>query len=179
MVTGRNAMNASRSILILAALFASTLAAQSESDLGESGLRTTSADGLFEARVMTSVQFRYTYHDVRAQGAQDGTGQNGADFGNFRVVQARTFLEGHLFGPEYQYRLWLAYAWPGGANFRLEDVFFRWAPLPLFNITAGQMRVPSSWSYQVDHERTVFAERDIADEAFHESWGKGVEISGL
>lgn len=172
-------MYAARTLLVLCLITGSAVCAQVDTSLGDSGLKTTSADGQFELRLTTSTQFRYTYHDVRAQGAQDGTGQNGGDFDNFRVIQARSFFEGHIFGPQHQYRVWLAWMWPGATGFRLEDCFYRWAPIPLFNVTAGQMRVPSSWNYKVDHERQVFTDRDIADEAFHESWGKGIEISGL
>lgn len=166
-------------VAALMALFAGAGCAQDEfATLGESGMRATSPDGDFEFTMHTALQFRLTYHDVRAQDGQSGQGQNGADFMNFSLPGARTFFEGHFFGREFQYSVWFAWAWPGG-SFRIEDCYFRWAPLPLFNVTAGQIRVPATWAYQVDHEHQVMSDRDIADEAFSQSWGKGVEVSGL
>jgi hypothetical protein len=143
--------------------------------LGESGLRFSTSDQKFSFNMTTAVMFQYTYHDVRAQGGGGGT--NGADFSNFRVTSARSFFTGHIFDRQFQYRMWLVWSSPAD-TFRIEDAFFRWAPLPLLNITIGQMRVPASWEYLVDHERTGLPERSIADSAFQQGWGKGGSLSG-
>ncbi|MBK8205456.1 MAG: hypothetical protein IPK87_01560 [Planctomycetes bacterium] len=162
-------------LLAFMLLCAGACAAQVETQLGKTGLRVATEDGAFEFNMTTAVQFRFTYHDVRAEGGNGG--QNGADFNNFRNVGVRSFLTGHLFAPEFQYRVWLAWGGPG-PGFRIEDCFFRWAPIALFNITVGQERVPASWEYLVDHERTGLSDRAVADEAFSQGWGKGVSISG-
>lgn len=166
-------------ILLLAAalLLAPVLLAQDEapeSDLGSSGLRVTSADEAFEFTLITAVQFRYTYHDTRGEGEN---GDNGRDYHNFRFAGVRSFFHGHLFDRSFQYRLWLVWNWGGGV--RIEDAFFRWAPAEYFNVTVGQMRVPATWEYLVDHERTALPDRAIADAAFSQGWGKGIEISGM
>lgn len=143
-----------------------------DTSLKDSGLEFRAGDA-FSFNLHTSVQFRLTYHDTRAEGTD---GDNGRDFANFSVPGVRTFMHGHFFAPEFQYRLWLVWSWPG--QIRLEDAFFRWAPLSVFNVTVGQQRVPASWEYLVDHERQGFTGRSITDEAFKQGWGKGVTISG-
>ncbi|MCB9934363.1 MAG: hypothetical protein H6840_01630 [Planctomycetes bacterium] len=147
--------------------------AATESDLGSSGLRFTTSDESFEFTMITAVQFRYTWHDTRGEGAN---GDNGRDFHNFRFYGARSFFHGHVFNRSFQYRLWLVWSWPG--TVRIEDAYFRWAPEEYFNVTVGQMRVPATWEYLVDHERTALPDRAIADAAFSQGWGKGIEISG-
>ncbi|MEZ5991188.1 MAG: porin [Planctomycetota bacterium] len=127
----------------------------------------------FEFNLTTAVQFRYTYHDTRGEGAN---GDNGRDFSNFRFPGVRTFIHGHIFDPSFQYRLWLVWSWAAAP--RIEDAYFRWAPESYFNLTVGQMRVPASWEYLVDHEHTGLPDRAIADEAFKQGWGKGVAVSG-
>ncbi|MCA8914808.1 MAG: hypothetical protein KDB90_05310 [Planctomycetes bacterium] len=144
-----------------------------DTTLGEKGLTLGTSDDWFKLNLTTATQFRLTYHDTRAEGAR---GDNGRDFINFSFPGIRTFIHGHFFGPEFQYRLWLVWSWPG--TVRVEDCFFRWAPEEYFNITAGQMRVPATWEYLVDHEHTGLPDRAIADEAFTQGWGKGISISG-
>lgn len=162
---------------VVSALMAPALLAQDDfGTLGESGLRFRTAGDEFEITLTTATQFRLTYHDVRAQGSRSG--QNGLDFMNFSIPAVRTFIHGHIFAPEFQYRVWLVYDWPNNTGVRIEDAHFRWAPTPLFNLTAGQMKTPASWAYLVDHERSVWSDRDIADEAFNQGWAKGIEISG-
>jgi hypothetical protein len=164
-----------RYLLILAALLlAPALMAQGETALGKSGLSAETSDGRFQLSLTTATQFRLTYHDTRGEGS---SGDNGRDFANFRLAGVRTFLTGHIFDPAFQYRAWLVFSWPSG-GVRIEDLFFRWAPEPYFNVTVGQLRVPASWEYLVDHERTGLSDRAIADEAFQQGWGKGVSISG-
>src|SRR5690606_21558375 len=166
-------------VLLLAAcaVFASVCTAQEDSagtTLSPSGLSYASSDQRFSLNVTTALMFQYTYHDVRASGRN---GDNGADFSNFRLTGARSLFAGHVFGRQFQYRLWLAWASPAG-SLRIEDAYFRWAPLPLLNITVGQMRVPASWEYLVDHERTGIPDRSVADSAFQQGWGKGATASG-
>ena len=60
----------------------------------------------FEINIHTAVQFRFTYHDTRAEGPH---GDNGRDFNNFRFPSVRTFLHGYIFDPSFQYRLWLVW----------------------------------------------------------------------
>jgi len=170
----RNAM-----LLAVLATFLAPVAMTQDSDfgtLGESGLRFRTSGDEFEISLTTATQFRLTYHDVRAQGGRNG--QNGADFINFSLPAVRTFVHGHIFAPEFQYRLWLVYNWPNTPGVRIEDAHFRWAPIALFNVTVGQMKAPASWAYLVDHERSVWVDRDITDEAFNQGWAKGVEVSG-
>jgi hypothetical protein len=164
------------SSLLAHAAHGNTLQIDAESQLGSSGLRYRSPDGEFELNLTTAVQFRLTYHDTR--GSNGSGGENGRDFINFRFPGVRTFITGHFFSEEFQYRLWLVWGWPDVAGVKVEDCYFRWAPDPLFNVTVGQMRVPASWEYLVDHERTGLPDRAIADEAFSQGWGKGVSISG-
>lgn len=166
-----------RYLLILAALLiAPALHADEPADtrIGQSGLNWETRDGRFALNIQTATQFRLTYHDSRGEG---NNGDNGRDFTNFSFPGVRTFITGHLFDASFQYRLWLVYSWPSG-GVRIEDAFFRWAPEPWFNLTVGQMRVPASWEYLVDHERTGLPDRAIADEAFQQGWGKGVSVSG-
>ncbi|MBE7490891.1 MAG: hypothetical protein HS108_03870 [Planctomycetes bacterium] len=164
-------------LVALAVLLAPALAAQDElGSLGNSGLRFRTPGDEFELTLTTATQFRLTYHDARAQGSRSG--QNGADFTNFSLPGVRSFIHGHIFGPEFQYRVWLVYNWPNTTGVRIEDAHFRWAPTPLFNLTAGQMKAPATWGYLVDHERSVWTDRDIADEAFNQGWVKGLEVSG-
>jgi hypothetical protein len=162
-------------LLTAAAIFAAACSAQLDTSLGESGLRFRTADDKFAFNMTTAAQFRYTYHDVRAAGGEGG--QNGADFHNFRIAAVRTFITGHFFAREFQYRVWLVWGGPV-PTFRLEDCYFRWTPHALFNVTVGQMRVPATWEYLVDHERTGLPDRAVADSAFQQGWGKGVSISG-
>lgn len=160
-------------LLLALAIGSAACLAQAETALGKGGLKL-STEG-FELRMRNAVQFRFTHHGITAESG--GGGQNGANFNNFRVAGARTFLEGHFVSREFQYNLWLS--WEGAGNgFRIEDCYFRWAPLELFNLTVGQERVPASWEYLVDHEHTGLPERAIADEAFSQGWGKGVAVSG-
>lgn len=160
-------------VFLALAICASACCAQTDTSLGKSGLRI-STDG-FELSFSSAVQFRFTHHQVSAESGNGG--QNGANFNNFRVVGARAFFNGFFFSRSFQYRLWLS--WEGAGNgFRIEDCYFRWAPLELFNLTVGQERVPASWEYLVDHERTGLPERAIADEAFSQGWGKGLSVSG-
>lgn len=153
---------------VLATLFAATLPAV-ESTLDDDGA-SFSTEG-FSFNLHTSVQFRYTYHDTRAEGT---SGDNGRDFSNFSLPFVRMFISGHFIRREFQYRLWIAHTPSDGL--RLEDAYFNWAPVPFFNVTVGQHRVPASWDYLVDHERRNFSH--VADDAFHQGWGKGVSISG-
>ncbi len=167
-------------LLFLTCALGADLSAQDNdlATLGDGGLHFRTDDDAFELQLFTATQFRLTWHDTRAQGSQSGQGQNGADFINFSLPAVRSFIHGHIFAPEFQYSLWLVFNWPNQPAIRLEDAFFRWAPTPLFNLTVGQMRVPATWAYQVDHEKMVMADRDIADEAFNQGWGKGIEVSG-
>lgn len=162
-------------MLALLLVCAGVVHADGESDmsLGSPGLRFQS-DG-FEINLTTATQFRLTYHDTRGEGS---SGDNGRDFINFGFPGVRTFIHGYFFQKEFQYRLWLVWGWPGETGVRIEDCFFRWAPVDYFNLTVGQMRVPASWEYLVDHERTGLPDRAIADEAFNQGWGKGISISG-
>lgn len=165
-------------LVFMASLLAPALLAQDDfGTLGESGLRFRTPGNEFEITLTTATQFRLTYHDARAQGSRRN-GQNGADFINFSLPAVRAFVHGHIFAPEFQYRVWLVYNWPNTDAVRIEDAHFRWAPTPLFNVTAGQMKAPASWGYLVDHERSVWADRDITDEAFNQGWVKGIEVSG-
>lgn len=158
------------SVLLASAAFAEDNA-ETGTSLNKAGLGF-STDG-FELTLTTAVQFRYTYHDTRAEGPH---GDNGRDYSNFRFPGVRTFIHGHIFDPSFQYRLWLVWSWATGI--RIEDAYFRWAPESYFNVTVGQMRVPATWEYLVDHERTGLPDRAIADEAFTQGWGKGIAISG-
>lgn len=160
-------------LAVLVGLLAPALFAEDgpETTLNDSGL-TFRTDG-FRVNIHTAVQFRLTYHDTRGEGSN---GDNGRDFVNFGFPGVRTFIHGHVFDPQFQYRIWLVFSWPG--TIRIEDAFFRWTPHSLINVTVGQDRVPASWEYLVDHERTGFTQRAIADEVFSQGWGKGVSVSG-
>lgn len=166
-----------RYLLLAAALFfAPALFAneQVDAELGKSGLSWETGDGNFALNIRTATMFRLTYHDTHAEG---NNGDNGRDFTNFSFPSIRTFIHGHLFDRSFQYRIWLVYSWPSG-GIRIEDMFFRWAPEPYFNVTVGQIRVPANWEYLVDHENQGLPDRAIADEAFNQGWGKGVTVSG-
>lgn len=164
-----------RCLLLALFLLPAVIAAQDpETWLRDDGLRWRTNDGAFELNLHTAVQTRLTWHDTRGQGEN---GDNGRDYINFSLPNTRTFLHGHLFDPQFQYRVWLVWSWPGG-GFHVLDAHFRWAPDALFNVTVGQMRIPASWEQLVDQERTLIADRSITDEAFNQGWGKGIEISG-
>lgn len=135
-----------------------------------------SQDGRFALKMESLVQFRYLYRDVRANSGQGG--DNGADFHNFRVHYLRLRWEGHLFGPSYSYNVELApLSESGGLAF--DELWFRWEPLPLFNLTAGQQRTPFSYEQGVDPGRRTFLERSSADKAFDQGFAKGLEIAGV
>lgn len=162
-----------RLLLLLVLLCAGACSAQVETGLGSTGLRV--GDENFSLNLNTSTLFRLTYHDVRAEGGSGG--QNGADFWNFRMFHVRTAFHGHIFAPEFQYRLWLNWGGPT-PTLRMEDAWLRWAPVPLFNLKAGQFRVPASWEQLLGPLATSFPDRAIADQAFTQGWGKGVMVSG-
>lgn len=162
-----------RLMLLVAMMFAGVCSAQTDTMLGSSGLRVGDKD--FSLNLNTSTLFRFTYHDVRGEGGRGG--QNGADFSNFRNFHLRTAFHGHIFEPAFQYRLWLNWGGPT-PTLRIEDAWLRWAPVPLFNIKAGQFRVPASWEQLVGPLATAFPGPSATDQAFTQGWGKGVMVSG-
>jgi hypothetical protein len=152
--------------------YAADAHAGTDTQLTGGGLSARTADGKFAFTLRNALQGRYTFHDTRGQGS---SGDNGRDFSNFRITIARTMLEGHLFALEFQYQLHINWA---AGNPMLENFYFRWAPHPAFNLNAGQLRLPVSWEHLVGGLATSLPDKAIADQAFHQGWGKGVSVSG-
>ncbi|MDC1142693.1 hypothetical protein OAU50_06350 [Planctomycetota bacterium] len=164
-----------RCAILMAVLFAIPLTANEtvvDTTLGDAGLTSETGDGNWRINMTTAVQARWLYHDTRGSNDQDGM-----DFNVFRTPVVRGFFNGHIFDRELQYSFWLAFGGPAN-GFRIENAYLRYRPYQWLNITAGQMRVDTAWEYLVDHEKQVLVDRAIADEAFHDGWGKGIEVSG-
>ncbi|MHC4842124.1 MAG: hypothetical protein ACYTDT_14410 [Planctomycetota bacterium] len=165
-----------RVLVLLLLLFVSPLAANEDIEtstrLDESGITTETEDGNWRFNLTTAIQARALYHDTRGSNDQDGM-----DFTVFKMPVARMFFNGHIFSKELQYSFWLAFGGPAN-GYRIENLYLRYRPEPYLNITVGQMRIDTAWEYVVDHEKQVLVDRAIADEAFHDGWAKGIELSG-
>jgi len=157
-------------VLLLAmpgVLLAEEPAAQSE--IKSTGLRFWSEK--FELNAETLVQFRLTLQDERG-----GNGTNGRDFANFRAPRVRLSLNGHLFDPQFQYRVQMNFV--RNSAEMLEVARFRLALGRGLNVNAGQDRVIWDWERRVPGQNLRFAERSYVNEVFHQDWGKGVWVDG-
>ncbi|MCC6573455.1 MAG: hypothetical protein IT462_06655 [Planctomycetes bacterium] len=131
-------------------------------------------DGAFAFHWKTVAQARFTYHDVRGNSGRGG--DNGGDFSNFRIPHMRFTMEGNFFAPEFLYKAqWRPMN--DGAGVRIDDLWFCWAPTMLFNLTAGQMRVPATYETLIDPENYSLMDRSAADQAFDQDWGKGILLT--
>lgn len=137
------------------------------------GLSFSTPDDSFSIRLLTGVQFRMTYSDVRADGSE---GINGRDFLNFRVVRARTTITGNLFSKDFRYSVILN--WASTASGIIDQAFFTWAPIPELNINAGQSKLPSNYEWLTSYQRFGFVERSFVSQQFAQDWAKGVWLSG-
>jgi hypothetical protein len=142
-----------------------------DTTLGKKGL-VWNNDG-FSLRLTTQVQFRLTYQNEVAHGAN---GQNGRDFINFRVRRVKTKLSGHIFQKEFQYKVVLT--WADGGDKIVEEAWFRWAVMQYINITAGQTHVKWNWEESVSSGSQQGVDRGYVNEAFNQDFAKGITIDG-
>jgi hypothetical protein len=135
----------------------------------------TTDDGKFALRMESMVQVTGTYHDVRANSGRGG--DNGRDFWNFRVPYVRLQWTGNIFGKEFTYKVEIAPVSENG-SFALEEVWFRYEPIALINVTVGQMRSAFSFESQSDRKGRTFTQRSLADQSFNQGFMKGIDICG-
>jgi len=138
----------------------------------------SSADGKFALRLETLVLFRYAYHDVRASGGKGPSADNGRDFHNLRLPYMRVQLAGHLLSPTLRFNVELVPADDFG-GFGFDELWFRWEPIPLFNLTVGQQRSPYTFENMVERSRRAFVEPSMVDKAFDQGFTKGITVSGV
>ncbi len=136
------------------------------------GLRWDSAG--FSVALRTSVQFRLSFRDERANG-NDGT--NGRDYINFNLPRVKTGFSGHIFEDMFTYQLRLN--WVRGASEMLEVAHFRVALFQAVNLNGGQDKVPFSWEESSEAESMNFMERSYANEVFNQDYGKGIWVDGM
>jgi len=137
----------------------------------------STSDGKFALNMVTTIQFVYTYHDVRANSGKGPGADNGRDFHNARLPYVRIEWSGHLFFPDLAYRFELAPVNDEG-RFGIEELYFRWRPAQIFNVTLGQQRSFFSYEQGVDRSRRVFTKRSAADAASDQGFVKGLTIAG-
>ncbi|MCC6572302.1 MAG: hypothetical protein IT462_00805 [Planctomycetes bacterium] len=140
-------------------------------------------DGRFAFIMGSWVQFRLTYNDERAQdseGAGDpnrATASNGRDFANFSITRFKTFFRGNIFEKEFKYFALIHWTVPAGEI--AEEAYFTWAKYKFFNVSAGQTKIPFSYDFLCGYNKQQLTEGSVANETYHQGWGKGLWVSGV
>src|SRR5688572_31227082 len=155
-------------------LFAAAVVAQdrAQTQTKASGMRFWSER--FELNTELFTQFRLTVQDERGGGSN---GTNGRDFANFRVSRAKLTMYGHIFEPEFKYRLRVNFT-AAAANEIVEIATLGASLASFLNLNAGQDRVPWDWERRVTDQNIAFLERSYVNEVFHQDYGKGIWING-
>ncbi len=140
-------------------------------------------DGRFAMTLGSWVQFRFSYNDERGQGSSGlddpnrAIAANGRDFANFSITRFKTFFRGNIFEKEWKYLVLLH--WTAPAAEMGEEVYLTWAKYMFFNVSAGQTKIPFSYDFLCGYNKQQLTEGSVANETFHQGWGKGLWISGL
>lgn len=141
------------------------------------GFNYATADGKYSMTLGGRVQVRATHDGI----------ENAADKLNFAAQRVRIWVEGHIFAPEWKYRLQFdpsgdrvtAGASTSSASATaLREAYLEYASSPALNVRFGQFKTPYSRQWLTSSGSQEFVDRWVGNGQFTQNYQPGLMVHG-